>query len=109
MGERPKFKMEICDTFFIASMGTIITGQIHEGQISIGDKVELLNVQGLFTGNAVVTDIQQLQKHLTIAYVGDNIGLVLSGVDKSICLNSKIVISRSDKEIIDYFSFILNA
>lgn len=107
--QRPKFSMVIADPFYIDSIGVVAPGEVCDGPINVGDKVELLNRQGLFTGNAVVSDIRKLEDgHYVTASVGEMASLVLTGIDKSTAINSTFVIIRSDNQIANFLAYLLN-
>jgi len=81
MSSDPFFRMVIADVFFIRGRGTIVTGQIEAGTLNTGDDIFLLHVRG---GRRAVTvdGIEMFRKQLSEAKAGDNVGLLLRGVQK---------------------------
>jgi elongation factor Tu len=78
--DRP-FLMPVEDIFSITGRGTVGTGRIDRGKIKVGDEVEMV---GLGAGNrkTVVTGVEMFRKLLDDGQAGDNVGLLLRGVDK---------------------------
>ena len=77
----PFFRMTIADVFFIKGRGTVVIGQVESGTLKVGDEINLARASG--SPRAVtVTGIEQLRKLLTEAQAGDNIGVLLRGVEK---------------------------
>lgn len=72
------FYMEIEDVFTITGRGTVVTGRISKGSIKNGDSV-------LINGSVVTTviGIEMFRKTLNIAIEGDNVGLLLSNVNRN--------------------------
>ncbi|MFQ5648373.1 MAG: elongation factor Tu [bacterium] len=74
------FLMPVEDVFSITGRGTVGTGRVDRGRISTGDEVEIV---GLGTKRkSVVTGVEMFRKLLDYGEAGDNIGLLLRGVDK---------------------------
>ncbi|MDD4890445.1 MAG: elongation factor Tu [Phycisphaerae bacterium] len=75
------FLMPVEDVFSIKGRGTVGTGRIERGQIKIGDEVEIV---GLSTEirKTVVTGVEMFNKTLDSGIAGDNVGLLLRGVEK---------------------------
>jgi elongation factor Tu len=74
------FLMPIEDVFSIKGRGTVGTGRIERGQCKIGDTVEIVGLKP--NKSTVVTGIEQFQKTLDEGIAGDNVGVLLRGVDK---------------------------
>lgn len=74
------FLMPIEDVFSITGRGTVVTGKIEKGIISIGDMVELCGFKP--TIQTTVIGIEMFQKIMTTAEAGDNVGLLLRNIDK---------------------------
>jgi elongation factor Tu len=74
------FLMPVEDVFTITGRGTVATGRVEQGKIKVGDEVELVG----FGANkkTVVTGVEMFRKLLDEAQAGDNVGLLLRGVDK---------------------------
>jgi elongation factor Tu len=83
MPERPKdkpFLMPVEDVFSITGRGTVGTGRIERGVIHVGDKVERVGIRE--TKDTVVTGVEMFRKLLDQGEAGDNVGLLLRGMDK---------------------------
>ncbi len=77
--ERP-FLMPVEDVFSITGRGTVATGRIERGQVSLQDEVELVGFGA--DKKTVVTGVEMFRKLLDDGQAGDNVGLLLRGVDK---------------------------
>jgi elongation factor Tu len=78
--EKP-FLMPVEDVFSITGRGTVATGRIETGVINTGNEVQII---GLGTTNkSVVTGVEMFRKILDRGEAGDNVGLLLRGIDKS--------------------------
>ena len=78
--EKP-FLMPIEDIFSITGRGTVVTGRIETGTIHVNDPVELVGF-GDAPRSTVVTGVEMFRKLLDQGEAGDNVGLLLRGVDK---------------------------
>ena len=74
------FLMPIEDIFSITGRGTVATGRIETGRIHVGDEVELLGLGE--DKKSVVTGVEMFRKILDEGQAGDNVGLLLRGIDK---------------------------
>jgi len=74
------FLMPVEDVFSIKGRGTVGTGRVDRGQIKVGDEVELVGIQD--TRKTVATGVEMFQKTLEVGQAGDNIGVLLRGVEK---------------------------
>ena len=74
------FLMPVEDVFSITGRGTVGTGRVERGRIKVGDKVELVGLRE--TRDTVVTGVEMFRKLMDEAMAGDNVGLLLRGVDK---------------------------
>jgi elongation factor Tu len=77
--EKP-FLMSVEDVFSITGRGTVATGRVERGRIHVGDKVERVGIRE--TKQTVATGVEMFRKLLDEARAGDNIGLLLRGMDK---------------------------
>ncbi len=77
--EKP-FLMPVEDVFSITGRGTVGTGRVERGKIKTGDKVERVGIRD--TKETVVTGVEMFRKILDHAEAGDNVGLLLRGVEK---------------------------
>jgi elongation factor Tu len=74
------FLMPIEDIFSIQGRGTVVTGRIERGKIKVGDEVEIVGFRE--TRKTVVTGVEMFKKLLDEGVAGDNVGLLLRGVEK---------------------------
>jgi elongation factor Tu len=74
------FLMPVEDVFSIKGRGTVATGRIERGKAKIGDNVEIVGLRP--NKSTVVTGIEQFQKTLDEGIAGDNVGVLLRGVEK---------------------------
>ena len=75
------FLMPVEDVFSITGRGTVATGRIETGVIHVGDEVELLGLGE--DKKSVVTGVEMFRKILDEGQAGDNVGLLLRGIDKN--------------------------
>src|SRR5213593_1104730 len=75
------FLMPIEDVFTITGRGTVVTGRIEQGQLKVGEEVELVGIHPE-TEKTVVTGLEMFQKTLDYAQAGDNAGALLRGVKR---------------------------
>ncbi len=76
------FLMPIEDVFSIKGRGTVGTGRIERGVIHVGDEVEIVGLSDE-VGKTTVTGVEMFNKTLEDGQAGDNVGLLLRGVDKN--------------------------
>lgn len=74
------FLMPIEDVFSITGRGTVVTGRIERGRIKVGDSVEIVGFGE--TKSTVVTGVEMFRKVLDYGEAGDNVGLLLRGIEK---------------------------
>ncbi|MDD5644452.1 MAG: elongation factor Tu [bacterium] len=77
--EKP-FLMPVEDVFSITGRGTVGTGRVERGMVKVGDEVEVVGIKP--TMKTVVTGVEMFRKELDQGQAGDNVGLLLRGVDK---------------------------
>ena len=75
------FLMAIEDVFSITGRGTVATGRIERGAIGVGDAVELIGLKD--TKATTVTGIEMFQKTLDKGMAGDNVGILIRGIQKT--------------------------
>jgi elongation factor Tu len=75
------FLMPIEDVFSITGRGTVGTGRIERGVVHTGDKVQIVGIRE--TRDTVVTGVEMFRKILDEGQAGDNVGLLLRGVEKT--------------------------
>jgi len=76
------FLMPIEDVFTITGRGTVGTGRVERGQVKVGEEIEIVGLQEE-TRKSVVTGIEMFRKLLDIGIAGDNIGVLLRGIDRN--------------------------
>jgi elongation factor Tu len=76
-----KFLMPVEDVFSITGRGTVGTGRIERGKIRVGEEVELVGFG--IQKKTVVTGVEMFRKLLDEGQAGDNVGLLLRGIDKN--------------------------
>ncbi len=74
------FLMAVEDVFSITGRGTVATGRIERGRVKVGDNVEIVGVHD--TKVSVVTGVEMFRKLLDDAQAGDNVGILLRGIEK---------------------------
>jgi elongation factor Tu len=78
--ERP-FMMAVEDVFSIKGRGTVVTGRMDRGKVKIGDPVEIVGLRE--TRASVVTGVEMFHKSLDEGMAGDNLGLLLRGIERA--------------------------
>ncbi len=76
------FSMAIEDVFSISGRGTVATGRIERGVIKVGEEVEIVGMKKEI-GKTVVTGVEMFRKEMDEGQAGDNVGLLLRGINKS--------------------------
>ena len=74
------FLMPVEDVFSIKGRGTVGTGRVDRGQIKVGDELEIVGIRE--TRKTIATGVEMFQKTLESGQAGDNIGVLLRGVEK---------------------------
>ncbi len=74
------FLMPVEDVFSITGRGTVATGRIEAGRVKVGDEVQILGLGA--DRKSVVTGVEMFRKILDEGEAGDNVGLLLRGIDK---------------------------
>ena len=77
--EKP-FLMPVEDVFSIKGRGTVVTGRIERGKIKINEAVEIVGIKP--TKGTVVTGVEMFHKQLDDGQAGDNVGLLVRGIEK---------------------------
>ena len=83
------FLMPIEDVFSITGRGTVVTGRIERGVIKPGEEVEIVGIKE--TRKTVVTGVEMFRKLLDEGVAGDNVGLLLRGVEKTAVQRGMVV------------------
>jgi len=74
------FLCSVEDVFSITGRGTVATGRIERGKCHVGDPVEIVGIKD--TSTTVITGVEMFRKTLDEGFAGDNVGLLLRGVEK---------------------------
>jgi elongation factor Tu len=83
------FLMAVEDVFSITGRGTVATGRIERGQVIVGETIEIVGLAE--TKTTTVTGVEMFQKTLDKGMAGDNIGLLLRGVQKADILRGMVL------------------
>ncbi|NEO83288.1 MAG: elongation factor Tu [Spirulina sp. SIO3F2] len=74
------FLMAVEDVFSITGRGTVATGRIERGKVTVGDEIEIVGLKD--TRKVTVTGVEMFQKTLDEGMAGDNVGVLLRGIQK---------------------------
>ena len=74
------FLMAVEDVFSITGRGTVATGRIERGKVKVGEEIEIVGIRD--TRKTIVTGVEMFRKLLDEGMAGDNVGLLLRGVQK---------------------------
>ena len=74
------FLMAVEDVFSITGRGTVATGRIERGTVKVGDTIEIVGLKP--TKSTTVTGIEMFQKTLAESFAGENVGILLRGIQK---------------------------
>ena len=87
--EDKPFLMPIEDIFTISGRGTVVTGRIERGVVNMNDEVEIVGIRP--TAKTTVTGIEMFQKTLDQGMAGDNVGILLRGVEKKDVVRGQVL------------------
>ncbi len=85
------FLMPIEDVFSISGRGTVVTGRIERGKIKVNDKIQIVGIRE--TRDTVVTGLEMFQKSLDEAFAGENVGVLLRGIEKNDVERGMVLVS----------------
>ena len=74
------FLMPVEDVFSISGRGTVVTGRVERGVVKVGEEVEIVGIRE--TQKKVITGVEMFRKLLDQGQAGDNVGLLVRGLDK---------------------------
>ena len=74
------FLMPVEDVFSISGRGTVATGRVERGKVSVGEEIEIVGIKD--TVKTVVTGVEMFKKSMKEAQAGDNVGILLRGVER---------------------------
>jgi len=77
------YLMPIEDVFGIKGRGTVVTGRIDRGKVKMGDTIEITGMSDEATRKTVVTGVEMFQKTLDEGVAGDNVGVLLRGIERT--------------------------
>ena len=83
------FLMPIEDIFTIQGRGTVVTGRVSRGILKVNEEVEIVGLKD--TQKTVVTGVEMFKKLLDEARAGDNVGLLLRGIEKDKVLRGQVI------------------
>jgi elongation factor Tu len=86
--EKP-FLMPVEDIFSISGRGTVVTGRVERGKVKVGEEIEIVGIRP--TGKSVVTGVEMFKKLLDEGVAGDNVGLLLRGIDKDAVERGQVI------------------
>src|SRR5262245_36041751 len=77
------YLMPIEDVFGIKGRGTVVTGRIERGKVKMGDTIEITGMSDDIPRKTVVTGVEMFQKTLDEGVAGDNVGVLLRGIERT--------------------------
>ena len=83
------FLMPVEDVFSIKGRGTVVTGRIDRGKIHINEEVEIVGIKA--TVKSVVTGVEMFNKQLTEGQAGDNVGLLMRGIERDAVERGQVI------------------
>ncbi len=83
------FLLAVEDVFSITGRGTVATGRIESGQVKVGEEVEIIGLGD--TRKTTVTGVEMYQKTLDSGIAGDNVGVLLRGIDKTMIERGQVI------------------
>jgi len=95
------FLMPIEDVFTITGRGTVVTGRVERGSVKVGDTVEIVGIKD--TQTSVVTGVEMFRKLLDYAEAGDNIGVLLRGINRDQVQRGQVL--AKPKSVTPHFKF----
>ena len=84
------FLMPVEDVFTITGRGTVVTGRIEQGKVKVGEKVELVGIMEEVK-ETTVTGVEMFRKIMDEGQAGDNVGLLLRGIDRTMVERGMVV------------------
>ena len=83
------FLMPIEDTMTISGRGTVVTGRVERGRVSLNEAVEIVGIKD--TQKSVVTGLEMFRKLLDFAEAGDNVGALLRGINRDQVIRGQVL------------------
>ena len=84
------FLMPIEDVMTISGRGTVVTGRVERGRVSLNDQVEIVGIKE--TLKSVVTGLEMFRKLLDFAEAGDNVGALLRGINRDQVIRGQVLV-----------------
>ena len=84
------FLLPIEDVLTITGRGTVVTGRVERGMLKLNDEVEIVGIKP--TKKSVVTGIEMFRKLLDFAEAGDNVGVLLRGVNRDEVVRGQVLV-----------------
>ena len=75
------FHLTVQDVFTITGRGTVVTGKVEYGRAKVGEKILLQRINGQ-NDYVTITGIEQFRKMTNVAQAGENVGILLRGLDR---------------------------
>ena len=97
------FLMPIEDIFSITGRGTVVTGRIEAGTVHVNDPAEIVGLSHDKPKNTVVTGVEMFRKLLDQGEAGDNVGLLLRGIDKKEVKRGEVIAKPGSIKAHDHF------
>ncbi|MBF0493920.1 MAG: hypothetical protein HQL28_02165 [Candidatus Omnitrophica bacterium] len=88
--EKP-FLLPVEDVFSITGRGTVATGRVERGKVKVGEEVEVVGIKD--TVKSVVTGIEMFRKLLDEGQAGDNLGVLLRGIEKKDLVRGQVIVA----------------
>ena len=95
------FLLPVEDVFTITGRGTVATGRVERGKVKMGDVVEIVGIRD--TRTTTITGIEMFHKMMDEAEAGDNVGLLLRGVEKKDIERGQVIVAP--KSIVPHTEF----
>jgi len=83
------FLLAVEDVFSISGRGTVATGRIEQGEVKTGEEVAIIGLRP--TQKTICTGVEMFRKTLNLGQAGDNVGLLLRGVDKESIMRGQVI------------------
>jgi elongation factor Tu len=87
------FLMAVEDVFSISGRGTVATGRIERGVVKVGEEIDLVGMKKEIT-KTVVTGVEMFRKELDQGQAGDNVGLLLRGIEKEAIERGQVLAAK---------------
>ncbi len=100
--ENGDFLLHVEDVFTINNKGTVVTGRVKNGSIKVGDKVQVLTVDGRKLNSEVIS-IEMFREEKQEAKAGDNVGVILKDIERTDIKRGSSVISPDSYESSAYY------